>query len=168
MKRFLAIAFVSALLLAGCSDPSTKYEIKSISIDKVEGMSLDAGALGTKVVLAVDYVNDFSKNISIENLSGIVHNANGKQIARIKAPQDSAIMVPRKSADVLLIPLDVSFNNPLSIMASLMQGNMSAFKNLKLDVELDVSAGSWHKRFRQLGIAIDDIVKQFEIAPDNE
>ena len=168
MKRFLATALVCAAILSGCADPSTLYDITDVNIDKVEGMSLESGSFEATVILAVDYVNKSSKKVTLENISGFVRSSSGKQLARIKSPENYVVEVPKKSEGTVKIPLEFSFNNPLAIMASVMQGNFNMLKNTTLDVELDLKAGAFSKHVKETGIAVDNIVKQFEIAPQNE
>ena len=167
MKRFSTILIVCALFLTSCADPSSMYRINNMFVEKVEDMKFDSGALCTSIILSIDYANMSSKNITVENISGIVRSSSGKILARIKGPEEPTT-VPKKSEAIVKVPLEVSFNNPLSIMTNIMQGNMGLFKDTSLEIELDVSAGIYHKHVKESDIAIDNFIKQFEAAPNDE
>ena len=164
MKRILYSLLLSALMLAGCTDPDKMPVITNVSLDHFGGVGFaEDGKAITYATLTVNYVSPSTKQIEIMNVLGSVRSKDGKLISTISMPVGDVVVIKPESEDSFTQALNVKMEGSLLQMVA---GGISSLKNGTLDVDADFRYGNHKKHFSKRGIPLEEFIRKYQIKSD--
>ena len=164
MKRILYSLLISALMLAGCTDPDKMPVITNVNLDHFGGVGFaEDGKAVTYATLTVNYVSPSPKQIEILNVLGSVRSKDGKLISTISMPVGDVVVIKPESEDSFTQAFNLKMEGSLLQMVA---GGISSLKNGTLDVEADFRYGNHKKHFSKRGIPLEELIRKYQIKSD--
>ena len=168
MKKIFKISlFVFAIALAvACKPLSEQIEINGCELESFDGLSLGAGQLNLGTTLQVDGSNSSCRDISLSKFSAEIFSKSGKRVATVTYPKKKGEKLPtlhRRSTESVSIPLQVSFDNPLSAL-SLASMTLDDYSEKGYTVSYDCTfrSGCLQKRFTADKVPMAELSSVFD------
>lgn len=169
MKKFFKISIlviVIAIAAVACKPVSEQIEVTGCEMESLESVRLGAGQLIFGTVLTLDASNASAMDITLKKLNAHVYSKSGKSVAAVKFDGKKNKIKPvlhRHSEEQVQIPLEVSFDNPLSALslASMALEDYGS-KGYTVSYDCTLKAGCFSKRFHEGNVPVEKLVKMID------
>ena len=169
MKKFFIISvfvFTIVLVMASCTPLSEQIEIDGCEMASLESVNLGGGRMTFGTILTLSASNASGQDISLAKLDAEVFSKSGKSVATVTFGGKKGEARPtlhRRSAEDVQIPLDITFDNPLSALSlAAMTLEDYGTKGYTVSYDCTLKAGCLSKRFKESNVPIENLVKMLD------
>lgn len=150
-KKIILLLIAALAVIYGCSN-YRDIQLKEIKLQSIRLKS----ASGVEISLKVTINNPTSSEIKISNISGTLFR-DGSKFADIKLIKPTPI--PPQAESVIILPLKITFNDPLSLIV--MGTNITTWdqNNFTADITVSAEDGILRKNFNKKGIKLNKYIK---------
>jgi LEA14-like dessication related protein len=154
-KKIIPLVITAMAVIYGCSN------YRDIRLEEVELQTIRLKSTsGADVYLNIAIYNPTSSEIKVSNINGTIYR-DGVKFAEITLKEETTI--PPKARSEVIVPLNVKFLDPLSLLAIGLDINALEKNNFTADVKITAKDGMLKKNFNKNGISLNKYLKKIKI-----
>ncbi len=154
-KKIIPLVITAMAVIYGCSN----YRDIRLEEVKLQTIRLKSTS-GADVYLNIAIYNPTSSEIKVSNINGTIYR-DGVKFAEITLKEETTI--PPKARSEVIVPLNVKFLDPLSLLAIGLDINALEKNNFTADVKITAKDGMLKKNFNKNGISLNKYLKKIKI-----